>query len=139
MKQLLQQYATYNIWANKLITEKIVQLPADIIHKEMNSSFGSMFKTVVHLMDVESIWWQRLKLQEHVEWPGKNFTGNFEELSQQLLLLSKQWNNWIQNANEVNLTHVFAIRIQRKNILNSRFMKCCCIYLITRLFIAANW
>ena len=114
MKQLLQQYAMYNVWANKLITERIAQLPADTIYKDMNSSFGSIYKTVVHLMDVESIWWQRLKLQEHVEWPGKSFDGNFEELSQQLLLPSKQWNDWIQSTNEVNIEHVFAYQNSKK-------------------------
>ena len=114
MKQLLQQYAAYNIWANKIITERIAQLPIDTIHKEMSSSFGSIFKTVVHLMDAESIWWQRLKLKEHVEWPGKSFNGNFEELSQQLLLLSKQWNDWIQSTNEVNLEHVFGYQNSKK-------------------------
>jgi len=91
MKQLLQQYAAYNVWANKLITERITQLSTEIIHKEMNSSFSSIYKTVVHLMDAESIWWQRLKLQEHVEWPGKIFNGNkiklkkISEEQQQLL------------------------------------------------------
>jgi uncharacterized damage-inducible protein DinB len=114
MKQLLQQYAAYNIWANKLITEKIGQLPPDTIHKEMNSSFGSIYKTVVHLMDVESIWWQRLKLQEHVEWPGKGFDGDFEELSQQLLLLSRQWHDWILSTTEVNLEHVFGYQNSKK-------------------------
>jgi uncharacterized damage-inducible protein DinB len=114
MKQLLQQYAAYNIWANKIITERIASLPPDTIHKEMNSSFGSIYKTVVHLMDVESIWWQRLKLQEHVEWPGKSFNGNFEELSQQLLLHSKQWNDWIQSTNELNLIYVFAYQNSKK-------------------------
>ena len=114
MKQLLQQYAAYNLWANKIITERIAQLPIETIHKEMSSSFGSIFKTVVHLMDVESIWWQRLKLQEHVEWPGKSFNGNFEELSQQMLLLSKQWNDWIQSTNEVNLEHVFGYQNSKK-------------------------
>ena len=114
MKQLLQQYATYNLWANKIITDRIAQLPPETIHKEMNSSFGSIYKTVVHLMDVESIWWQRLKLQEHVEWPGKSFDGNFEELSVQLLLLSKQWNDWIHSTNEVNLGHVFGYQNSKK-------------------------
>lgn len=81
MKQLLQQYAAYNVWANKIMTERIAQLPEVIIYKETKSSFSSIYKTVMHLMEVESIWWQRLKLQEHVEWPGANFNGNFEELS----------------------------------------------------------
>ncbi len=114
MKQLLQQYAAYNFWANKIITEKISSLPEEIIYKEMYSSFGNIYKTVVHLMDVESIWWQLLKLQEHVEWPGINFKGNFEELSQKLLSLSRQWQDWVMNANENNLTHVFAYYNSKK-------------------------
>ncbi|HWH61879.1 MAG TPA: DinB family protein [Ginsengibacter sp.] len=114
MKQLLQQYAAYNIWANKIILDKIAQLSDDIIYKEMKSSFTSIYKTVVHLMDVESIWWQRLKLQEHVKWPGKNFNGTFEELSGQLLILSKQWFDWASDSNEVNLTHVFAYHNSKK-------------------------
>ena len=73
MKQLLQQYAAYNVWANKIITERIAQLPEEIIHKETISSFPSLYKTVVHLMDVESLWWQRLKLVEHPDMAWKNF------------------------------------------------------------------
>lgn len=114
MKQLLQQYSAYNLWANKIITEKISTLPNDIIEKDMGSSFGSIYKTVVHLMDVESIWWQRLKLQEHVEWPGKNFEGDFENLSKKLLSLSKQWNEWVSGANEMQITHVFGYQNSKK-------------------------
>jgi uncharacterized damage-inducible protein DinB len=108
MKQLLQQYAAYNFWANKIMVERIAQLPEEIITIETNSSYNSIYKTVVHLMDVESVWWQRLKLQEHVEWPGKLFDGNFAELSKHLLLLSKQWADWVSGANDVHLSHVFA-------------------------------
>ena len=114
MKQLLQQYAAYNLWANKIITDKLSQISTEILYKEMNDSFGGIYKTVIHLLDVESIWWQRLKLQEHVEWPGKNFKGNFEELSQQLLLLSKQWSDWVYAANDINLTHVFGYQNSKK-------------------------
>ena len=114
MKQLLQQYAAYNLWANKIITDKLSQISTEILYKEMNDSFGGIYKTVIHLLDVESIWWQRLKLLEHVEWPGKNFKGNFEELSQQLLLLSKQWSDWVHTANDINLTHVFGYQNSKK-------------------------
>ncbi len=114
MKQLLLQYSAYNLWANKTITEKISTLPNDIIEKEMESSFRSIFKTVVHLMDVESIWWQRLKLQEHVEWPGKTFDGDFESLSKELLTLSKRWNEWVSEATELQITHVFGYQNSKK-------------------------
>ncbi|MEO8412315.1 MAG: DinB family protein [Ginsengibacter sp.] len=114
MKQLLQQYAAYNLWANKILMERIALLPKDIINKETLSSFTSIYKTVVHLMDVESIWWQRLQLQEHIEWPGRNFKGGFGELSQQLLSLSKQWNEWVSHSNEIQLNHVFAYHNTKK-------------------------
>lgn len=114
MKQLLEQYAAYNAWANKIITEKIIQLPDIVIQKDMKSSFSSIYNTVLHLMDVESIWWQRLKLQEHVEWPGKNFEGNFADLSKELLQLSKLWHEWVLNTNEINLTHVFGYQNSKK-------------------------
>ncbi len=114
MKQLLQQYSAYNLWANKIITEKIFTLPNDIIKKEMGSSFGSIYKTVIHLMDVESIWWQRLKLQEHVEWPGKNFEGDFENLSKELLTLSRQWDDCVSGVNEMQITHVFGYQNSKK-------------------------
>lgn len=114
MKQLFQQYAAYNVWANKTLTDRIAQLPEEIIRKETPSSFNSLYKTVLHLMDVESIWWQRLKLAERVEWPGKSFEGNFEELAQQLVSFSRQWYQWVLNANEVNLEHVFGYQNSKK-------------------------
>jgi uncharacterized damage-inducible protein DinB len=114
MKQLLQQYAAYNCWANKRITDRANLLTTDQIKQEINSSFPSVFKTTLHMFDVESIWWQRLKLAEYVQFPGEKFTGNFEELSAQLLQLSQQWVTWIQQANDVNLTHVFAYQNSKK-------------------------
>ncbi len=114
MKQLFLQYSAYNLWANKIITEKISTLSTDIIEKEIESSFRSIFKTVVHLMDVESIWWQRIKLQEHVRWPGKTFDGDFESLAKELLILSKRWNEWVSEASELQITHVFGYQNSKK-------------------------
>jgi uncharacterized damage-inducible protein DinB len=114
MKQLLQLYAQYNVWANKIITEQINQLSEEQLHKEIASSFASIYKTILHLMDVESIWWQRLKLAEHVEWPSRTFNGSFDELSKKLSQLSQQWEEWIGNANEANITHVFAYQNSKK-------------------------
>jgi len=113
MKQLLQQYAAYNIWANKKIIETANQLAEEQINKEIESSFPSVYKTALHLMEVENVWWERLKLVEHTTLSGW-FTGNFDELSKKLLELSQQWHSWIQNANEVNITHVFAYQNSKK-------------------------
>jgi uncharacterized damage-inducible protein DinB len=107
MKELLLQYAAYNIWANGLITDSISNLDAETQNKEVPSSFPSLFKTVIHMWDAESIWWQRMKLQERIIRPSDNFAGDFNDLSQQLLHQNKQWHDWINNAQEHMLQHVF--------------------------------
>jgi len=83
------------------------QLSDEQINKEIISSFPSIYKTVLHLMEVEYVWWQRLKLVEQTTVPGW-FTGNFDELTKKLIELSQQWEGWVLNANDTNINHVFA-------------------------------
>jgi len=108
MKELLSQYASFNVWATQRITDVILQLPEEKIHTEITSSFPTLYKTVLHLLDAESIWWQRLKLQEHIERPSETFTGSFAELQKKLLQQSALFSDWVSNANEPQLQHVFA-------------------------------
>lgn len=114
MKEVFIKYAGYNFWANKILSDKAAHLTEVVLFKEMDSSFGSIYYTFVHLMDVESVWWQRIRLQEHVVWPGKDMGKNFKKLSQQLLLQSKQWQQWIEAANENYFTHVFGYQNSKK-------------------------
>lgn len=107
MKQLLQQYAAYNTWSNKRIIETAAQLSNELINKEIISSFPSVYKTVMHLMEVENVWWERLQLVEKPT-PSGWFTGNFSELSKKWLEFSQRWHDWIKNANDANIAHVFA-------------------------------
>lgn len=114
MKIILEQFAAYNIWADTLVLARLRQLPQELLTKENGSSFGSIYKTLVHMMEAESIWWQRLKLQEHVQLPEKDMEENLEELAQKFLTLSRQWYEWIKNSNEKNITHVFGYQNTHK-------------------------
>ena len=114
MKQLLQQYAAYNIWAHKKMIHTINQLPESIIHKEILSSFPSVYKTMLHLWDVEAIWWQRLKLAERVQWPSKSFEGGISEINDSLIIASQEWDQWIRMSNDIQLKHVFAYQNSKK-------------------------
>ena len=107
MKELLKQYATYNIWASRRILEVILALPEEKQLAEVPSSFTSLFKTVLHMLDAESIWWQRMKLTERIIVPNENFKGNMKELADNLLQQSKQWEEWVANTSELSLDHVF--------------------------------
>ncbi len=108
MKELLQQYAAYNIWANKLLVERISKLSDEEITREIASSFPSLYKTVQHMWLAEEAWWQRLKLVEKLDLQSENFSGSFSELSANLAKQSKQWSEWVNAATDNQLSHVFA-------------------------------
>ena len=107
MKEILAQYAAYNLWGNQLLLDLINTLPEEQQHHPVASSFNSLYKTVLHMFSAESIWWQRMKLQERINIPAESFTGDFKELSTQLLNQNRQWVEWVGNAQEHMLQHVF--------------------------------
>lgn len=114
MKEIFVQYAAYHAWANAQLLQTLEGLSDDVRQREMTSSFSSLEKTVLHLLDAESIWWQRLKLQERIERPGDVFNGSFAELSDRLQRQSRQWLDWVTAAPEHGLQHEFIYYNSRK-------------------------
>ena len=114
MKHIMQQCSAYTAWANKKLFDCIATLPEETINQEINSSFPSLRLTVLHMWNAESIWWQRLKLQERVEPPAPTFTGDFAMLQRISAAQSLQWAEWVKKATEVQLQHVFAFRRNKK-------------------------
>ncbi len=114
MKKLLLSYAQYNLWANQRIVDLFNNLDDDTLNKEIASSFPSLLKTLLHLWDVESIWWQRIKLIEVTEWPSTTFNGTIATFSSALIQQSKQWKEWIDLATEAALEHEFIYRNSKK-------------------------
>ena len=107
MKELLKQMAAYNIWANRKIMDVLFVLPDEKQIQEIPSSFNSLFTTVLHMLDAESIWWQRMKLNERVIVPSTNFNGNMKDVCRDLLQQNHQWQDWVNSASDMALEHVF--------------------------------
>lgn len=107
MKELLQQLAAYDSWANQKLIECIQSLPEDATTKEVPSSFNSLQKTLLHMWDAESIWWQRVKLQEGVMPPSVNFKGTTRDITTAFLHQNKLWESWVINATPAAIEHVF--------------------------------
>lgn len=116
MKELLQQYAAYNIWATKTIIDRISKLPEEKITQEVTSSFSSIYKTVQHMWRAEELWWQRMKLVENPVAQSDSFTGSFAELYSQFLKQSVLWKEWVDKANDNQLNHVFAFVRNKEQI-----------------------
>lgn len=114
MKELLTQLATYNIWANQKIMETILSLPDEKQIAEVPSSFNSLYKTVLHMWDAESAWWQRMKLHERIIIPSENFNGTIRDIINGLAQQNQQWQDWVSNASDNALDHVFQYQNSKK-------------------------
>lgn len=114
MKKLLQQYAAYNKWANEELTQLILSLSEEQQRKEVTSSFNGLHKTIFHLWDAESIWWQRMTLQEMVTRPSDNRHTTTLDVVNGLLNQSGQWEEWVMGASEVSLHEVFLYQTSNK-------------------------
>lgn len=80
MKEILLQFARYNIWANKRIIDTLLAIEdEEVLDKQVNSSFPSLRATVYHMWTAEFVWLQRLELTEQPVWIGKEFKGTFQE------------------------------------------------------------
>jgi uncharacterized damage-inducible protein DinB len=115
MKKMLSHYAAYNLWANNRLIEVINNLTDEQVDRDITSSYPSIRKTVLHLWDVENIWWQRMKLVEVQVWQSDNFSGSLMELNNNLLAQSKQWKEWIDIATEAALEHEFIYKNSKKD------------------------
>lgn len=107
MKEILQQLATYNAWANGLLLELIQQLPEKQLTADVPSSFNSLQGTLLHMWDAESIWWQRMKLQERIHRPSDEFSGGIKEIVSSLQAQDRQWAEWVAGAQEHMYGHEF--------------------------------
>jgi uncharacterized damage-inducible protein DinB len=116
MKELLLSYSAYNVWAHSQLLEVIHSLTEEQQRDTASSSFGSIYRTYLHMWNAESIWWQRLKLQERITVPMDTFQGSMRELAHQLLAQSRQWQEWIAGASEPMLQHVFQYQNSKKEV-----------------------
>lgn len=114
MKTLLTQFAAYNLWANGLLAASVQELPHALQTKPVPGSFPGLHATLLHLLDAESIWWQRMKLQEQVVRPSENFSGDTDAVIKSLLAQSKLWADWVHGAQQHMLEHEFIYRNSKR-------------------------
>lgn len=116
MKELLKQLSEYHLWATRQLTQTILSMPSEKHHGEIKGSFTSLYRIILHMWDAESIWWQRMKMEERVIIPGDTFKGSMEEAIQALMHQSELWRDWTAKASEASLEHVFHYYNNKKEL-----------------------
>jgi uncharacterized damage-inducible protein DinB len=117
MKELLKQLAAYNVWATQKVADVVLSLQEDKHLAEVPSSFKSIHTTLLHMWDAESIWWQRMKMHERFLRPSDNFNGTTRDAINGLVSQARLWEEWVGNASDLTLDHVFQYRNNKKELL----------------------
>lgn len=105
MKALLQRYTAYNLWAHHQIFDALKPLSPELFNTPLNSSFPGIQATLLHIWDAESIWWQRLKLQEQIVVPSLTFNDSPAVLERKILTQAADWAEWVRESQEIQLQH----------------------------------
>jgi uncharacterized damage-inducible protein DinB len=121
MKEILLDYAKYNVWANDRVIELLHKLDENALDQEQGGSFGTIRQTVYHIWGAESIWYQRLQMAEHLIIPQEGFTGTFAEACTAWLAVSKQYIAYIEKQfDDRGFEHEFVYRNLKKEQMKSK-------------------
>ncbi|MBN9349378.1 MAG: hypothetical protein J0H55_01725 [Chitinophagaceae bacterium] len=110
MKQVLLSLALYRQWAYKVLLKKLNTVSPEILNKDMETSFGTINKTLFHLLKADYIWWQRIQLKETFDKPAEELQTNIGGLSKEILSMSANWVDLIRESSDMKLEHVFEYR-----------------------------
>lgn len=106
MKSILKQYASCNKWANQQIIQAALGLSEEALLAERSGSFPSIHRTLLHIWDAESGWWQRLQLQEKMILPSTHFIGTTKAIAEAIQQQDEWYEQWIINATTARIEHV---------------------------------
>ncbi|KAI9437832.1 hypothetical protein F5148DRAFT_1294123 [Russula earlei] len=100
MKELFQQYVTYNQWANDRLLAAAEALDNEQLHKEIISSFNSIWLTVFHLWSTETVWWNRLQKGPNITSLEDAFNRDIKEISNAIRKQDQQFVHFVNNLEE---------------------------------------
>lgn len=94
---LVKNSAAYNAWANKQLIEFLKTKPAELMDREVASSFPSIRLTLIHIYEVQRFWMSTIKGEAYVK---EELTGSIEELYDNVLANSEEFSDYINTLME---------------------------------------
>lgn len=100
MKNILIEYTSYNLWANKKLLEVLNNITPALLDQEIKSSFPTLKKTVCHIWGAEEIWLKRLSGAEQPSARGFTFSGETKEAFDAWLKTSVEFHSFVSAHDE---------------------------------------
>ncbi|WP_317900233.1 DinB family protein [Aurantibacillus circumpalustris] len=64
LKNLTNNYATYNSWANSKFVNWLQNIEEDLLYKQIPSSYNSIDNTVQHILRIQKFWTDFISIQD---------------------------------------------------------------------------
>lgn len=95
---LMKNYADYNLWANATLVNWLRTKPANILAKEVPSSFNTIKATITHILSAQQYWLTVIKGNK----PGgfNGFEGTLQEAFVELVEQSDEFADYIKEMTE---------------------------------------
>jgi uncharacterized damage-inducible protein DinB len=118
MQKILEQYSSFNVWAHGRLKDCMLPLPTALHTQTVKSSFASLNKTLLHMWDAESAWWQRIHNTQPVVTPSQHYgNASMKDIYNGLIQQSEQWQAWASVQTEDDLSQI----IPYKNMKGDSF------------------
>ncbi len=110
LTSLIGDYALANEWAMETIITWLKTKPADLLEKEIPSSFAGIKGTLVHIWDTERFWLSVIKREPAPESFRMNgFHGTLEEVFEGAKKTSKELSNFVTSLTEEELAEAVTL------------------------------
>lgn len=113
----LEHHLAYSVWANETLIEQLKKLDETILYQEVNSSFPSIAKTLLHMWDAEVVWLKRFQGVSLTDWPSKNFNGTTTDLLNGVLKSSRDIQAFVASRGAVFVKGM----VRYKNLKGNEF------------------
>ncbi|HEU5291442.1 MAG TPA: DinB family protein [Cyclobacteriaceae bacterium] len=100
MNYTLEQHLAYSVWANETLTNRLRKLDDTLLHKEVNSSFPSIAKTLLHMWGAEILWLKRFQGVSLTQMPLTDFKGTPEDLFNGIIQSSREVQTFVKSRGE---------------------------------------
>lgn len=118
MKQLLISFTQYEYWANERLMSVIMPLTEAQQQQVIASSFPSVYKTLLHVWDANTIWWQRLQKAEEIVVPSLSFHPTMAEIEKGLLQSVQLWIDWVKQASDADLDEILTYKTMKGDVFH---------------------
>lgn len=111
LETMLKEYADFNLWANTQMVSWLRAKPAELMGREMPSSFPTIRDTLLHIWGAEEIWLERLRQIPTSTFLTERFEGGVGDVFEGILRKSGEFAAYVQAMNDIDFQQICAFKL----------------------------